>query len=205
MLTMHDVHRTFGAHVVLAGVELTIAAGEICVIGGGNGAGKSTLLDVAVGALPASRGDVRVDGARIEDGRARRRIGYAPAHATLPEQLAVHEWIDVVAALRGVSSIAVDDAAARWGLARITDSRLGALSLGQRRRLALAIATMGAPSVLVLDEPTVGLDVEGVAYLVGVLEAHRANGGAALIASHESSFVEAIGATRRQLVAGRIS
>lgn len=202
---MHDVHRTFGAHVVLDGIELAVAAGETCVISGGNGTGKSTLLDVAVGALPATRGDVHIGGLSIDDGRARRGVGYAPAHAALPEQLAVHEWIDVVAALRGVSPRQVDDATTRWGLAAITDARLAALSLGQRRRLALATATMGAPPLLVLDEPTVGLDVEGVAFLVRTLEAHRAAGGAALVASHEAAFVDAIHATRRALVAGRIA
>ncbi|MEO7092101.1 MAG: ABC transporter ATP-binding protein [Polyangiales bacterium] len=201
---MHDVHRSFGAHQVLRGVDLTIASGEICALVGENGAGKSTLLDIAVGALPPTRGAITLAGHSIDDARGRRDIGYAPAHAPLPEQLAVHEWLDLLAALRDVSAAQVDAASDRWGLGSLLDSRLSALSLGQRRRLALAVATMGTPTFLVLDEPTVGLDEAGIALLVATLAAHRDDGGAALVASHEPSFVTTISTTRRQLVAGRI-
>jgi ABC-type multidrug transport system ATPase subunit len=202
---MHDVHRSFGAHRVLDGVDLEVHDSEICVVTGENGAGKSTLLDVATFALSATRGRIAIDGAPIEEPRARRRVGYAPAHAPLPESLAIHEWMDLVAAMRAVRAAEVDVAAERWGLAAITDARLSTLSLGQRRRLALAVATMGAPSLLVLDEPTVGLDAAGVDQLVAYIETHRASGGSALIASHDEPFASATRATMRKLVRGRLA
>lgn len=205
MLRVHDVHRSFGDQVVLAGIELAVDAGATCALVGGNGAGKSTLLDVVVGALSPQRGRVTIDDVPIGEPRARRRLGYSPAHAIPPEQLATFEWLDLLASLRSVAPRDVDQAVARWGLAAMTDARIAALSLGQRRRLSLAGATMGAPMLLVLDEPTVGLDVDGVTLLVAELRAHRERGGAALVASHDEAFLVACGAERRTLTKGRIS
>ncbi len=205
MLNIADVHRRFGPEVVLAGVSLTVHAGEVVVVRGANGAGKSTLFEIAAGVLDADAGTVRVGGHPIADPRARRSIGYAPAAAALPESLFVHEWIDLACALRGVGDEEdVDATMARFGLQATSDARLSALSLGQRRRLSLALASIGRPSLLLLDEPTVGLDALGVDDLVEWLARHRRVGGAILLASHDEALVETLEARVCTLAAGRI-
>ncbi|MBL8714766.1 MAG: ATP-binding cassette domain-containing protein [Myxococcales bacterium] len=205
MLNIADVHRRFGADVVLAGVCLDVGAGEVAVVRGANGAGKSTLFEIVAGVLDADAGSVRVDGRPNTDPRARRSIGYAPAAATLPESLFVHEWVDLACALRGVDGAEdVDATMTRFGLEATVDARLSSLSLGQRRRLLLALASLGHPSLLLLDEPTVGLDAAGVADVIAWLDRHRRAGGAILLASHDDDFASALGAIRCTLAAGRI-
>jgi len=203
VLTIAEVHKSFGRQRVLDGVTIDLARGETCLLRGGNGAGKSTLCEVVAGVLDADAGTVTVDGRSIREGSARAAIGYAPAHASLPEHLFVHEWLDLLAALRGATAPEVDAATARWGLSTCTDSRLAALSLGQRRRLALAAAELAKPTWLLLDEPTVGLDAEGRALLVQWVRAHVENGGGALVASHEESLAHELDARIVSLERGR--
>lgn len=205
MLTIADVHKSFGKHRVLDGASLSVERGEICVLRGSNGAGKSTLCEVIAGVLDADSGSVLVDGQPIRRPAARAAIGYAPANATLPEHLFLYEWIDLVGALRSATSAEIDAAIATWGLSSCTDSRLSALSLGQRRRLALAAAELGSPRWILLDEPTVGIDPAGQALLVERVSAHVARGGGALVASHEPDLDRALGARVIHLDGGRIS
>lgn len=189
MLKMRDVVRRRGRRRVLDGLNLDVARGAVCVLRGENGSGKTTLLDVASGVLPADSGTASIDGVDVGDRRARASLGYAPAAASVPEQLAVHEWLDLVAALRGVSTAEVDAAASVWRVDRWLGARIGTLSLGERRRLVLASAELGDPALLLLDEPTVGLDAEGQALLVERLHARAAAGNAALVASHDAELV----------------
>jgi ABC-type multidrug transport system ATPase subunit len=201
-----DVARSFGDEVVLAGVDLTVARGEVALVVGENGAGKSTLLDIVAGVLAPTRGAIRVQGRPVHEARARRSIGHAPAAPVLPEGLFLHEWLDLAAGLRGVRSAPpIDAAVRRFGLVEASGTRLAALSLGQRRRTALAIASLGAPALLLLDEPTVGLDDDGLAVLHRWLEEHLARGGAILLASHEAALGRRLGARTHRLAAGRLS
>lgn len=205
MLNIVDVHRRFGSDVILAGVSLDVGAGEVVAVRGANGAGKSTLFEIVAGVLDADAGSVRVGGRPNTDPRARRAMGYAPASATLPESLFVHEWVDLACALRGVDGAEdVDATMTRFGLEPIVDARLSALSLGQRRRLLLALASLGRPSLLLLDEPTVGLDAAGVTDVVAWLDRHRREGGAILLATHDDEFIASLGAVVRTLRSGRI-
>jgi ABC-type multidrug transport system ATPase subunit len=180
VLTISDVHKSFGGHAVLRGVSLALAAGETCVLRGGNGSGKSTLCEIVAGVIDPDRGEVRVQ---------RAYLGYAPSAAVLPDTMFLHDWIDLVASLEGAPAADVDRAVERFGLSSCTDARLSALSLGQRKRLSLACADLGAPQLLLLDEPTVGLDQEGRDLLVEWVRAHVTRGGAALIATHEDALI----------------
>lgn len=205
-LELSDVAKAFGGQPVLASVSLSLEPGEIVWLRGENGAGKSTLLDVTAGVLEPDRGSILVRGIARSDRRAAlAHVGYAPSNAALPDALAIHELLDLVAALRGgVSAREVDGIAARWALDGITSERVSVLSLGQRRRLVLALSELGGPSVRLLDEPTVGLDAEGRALLVERLRAHAKQGGAVLVASHEDALADALGARTLSLRAGRI-
>jgi ABC-type multidrug transport system ATPase subunit len=207
-LSIEAVTKSFAGTRVLDGVDLTLRRGEICVLRGSNGAGKSTLLDIVSGVLEADAGAVQVFGVARTTWRRRAlvHVGYAPSNASLPESLAVHELLDLVAALRGgVGTAEVDALSATWGIDAFVDARLAVLSLGQRRRLVLALGELGRPPLRILDEPTVGLDDQGQELLFARLRAHAAAGGAVLVASHEEPLAMQLGATERTLRAGRMS
>ncbi|MGZ3451457.1 MAG: ABC transporter ATP-binding protein [Polyangiales bacterium] len=191
MLTIADVHKSFAGHPVVRGLSLTVGARETWILRGKNGSGKSTLCEMIAGVIDPDRGRIEV---------ARAYLGYAPSSAVLPDTMFLHDWIDLVASLKGASALAVDAAIAHWELETCTDSRLSALSLGQRKRLALACAELGEPRLLVLDEPTVGLDDDGRALLVTWIRAHVEGGGAALIATHDDSLIGPLGARTVDLV-----
>lgn len=194
VLKIHELVRRLGGRPILCGVDLEVSAGELCVVQGANGSGKSTLLDLTAGVLPADRGQIWIGGYPIQNRRARALLGYAPAAATWPEHLAVHEWMDLVAALRTLPRAATDEMAAVWNIDRCMGSPLRSLSLGERRRLVIATAEFGSPELLLLDEPTVGLDGAGQSLLVDRLQARAVAGKSTLLATHDSAFIAALGA-----------
>ena len=196
LLRVEGVRKHRGGRKIVGRLDLTLAAGERVVLVGENGTGKSTVIALVVGLLAPERGTVILGGVRLDRDRrnALRQVGYAPDLATLPERLRVDEWLALVASLRECD---LPDAASLEPLriAEIARSPLGTLSLGQRRRVALATALVGSPPLLVLDEPTIGLDVEVVPSLVRMLVRHAEAGGGVLCATHDTGFAERL-ATR---------
>jgi ABC-type multidrug transport system ATPase subunit len=157
-LETDDLTKVFEGGFGLHGVSLKIPAGQIVALGGPNGSGKSTLLRCIAGLL-SHGGTVRIDG-RTLDGApsSRTSIGFLPQSVAMPEQATVGEVLDLFSDLRGAGrdTIGLPD-----GFVRPDDDRIGVLSGGQRHRVALAIALLGAPSLLLLDEPVANLDEEG--------------------------------------------
>ena len=139
-------------------LSLRVPTGAIVALGGPNGSGKSTLLKCLAGLLRYD-GVVRIDGREMDrDPASRRRVGYLPQSVGMPEHATIGEMIDLFAELRGVSrsSVPLPD-----GFVREDGCRIGILSGGQRHRVALAIAMLGDPTLLLLDEPIANLDEEG--------------------------------------------
>ena len=143
---------------------------------GENGSGKSTLLYIVAAVLEPDAGTVCVHAS----------LGFAPEKPDIPEHLSVGEWLDIIASLKGLSRVA--DLA--FGVDDLIEKRVSALSFGQRQRVSLASAWLGDPELLVLDEPTNGLDAVTQAELT-----RRLTGTSALIATHDPHFAAAI-ATR---------
>lgn len=140
------------------GVSFDVAPGQIVAVGGPNGSGKSTLLKCLAG-LVRSEGTIRIDGVVVDGSpRSRERIGYLPQMAAMPEHATVGEMLDLFAELRGADRASVP---LPEGFVRPDDVRMGVLSGGQRHRVALAIALLGDPTLLLLDEPVANLDEEG--------------------------------------------
>jgi len=170
-----------GDHVILDGIDLAIAPGEIVTIIGPNGSGKSTLVRALIGLEPATSGQVvRADGLRI---------GYVPqrlkVEAGLP--MTVRRFLSLP---DRVSDAAASGALARTGVAGLEQRQLARLSGGQFQRVLLARALLSAPQILILDEPTQGLDQPGISAFYRLLaELRRETGVAVLLVSHDLHVV----------------
>lgn len=206
-LAVRDISKRFGGREVLRSLSLTCEPGENVAVVGPNGAGKSTLLGVVAGILEPEAGSVTLDGEPLVPGRggqsARAKLGYVPEGADPPFHLLTCELLALCAALKRAEPPPAE-LLERLGVSPLLEQPIGSLSLGQRRRACLAAALVGSPSLLVLDEPTNGLDPGGVEMLASVLLDHRARGGIALISTHDLGFADAASARRVRLEGGKI-
>jgi ABC-type multidrug transport system ATPase subunit len=201
ILVVDDLAVKRSGRLVLDGVSVTAAPGDVLGVVGANGAGKSTMLAVIAGVLGRARGLVTIDGHRAGTVGAQRLVGYVPEAANPPGHLTGDEVVELVAAIKGAT---LDDATAgALAFDELRAQRIDRMSLGQRRRTCLAAALVGSPRVLVLDEPSNGLDAGGEHVLRELLAARAAAGAAVVIASHDAPLLDALGARRLRLDAGR--
>ena len=174
--------------VALADIELALAPGESLGVVGPNGSGKSTLLRVLAGIERATSGTVLVFGTDIAERAARRRIGYLPDGFPFPAELGPLAVLELLGSLQGLPRAERRRAAlellGRVGLDAEARTPLARFSLGMKRRFALAQALLHRPDLVLLDEPTAGVDVEGHGVLEELLREAHARGAALLIASH---------------------
>ena len=205
------VGRRYGPTTVLDGLDLDLTPGVTGLLGP-NGAGKTTLLRILSTVLAPTSGGCRILGLDPADPdqrtEIRRRLGYLPQESGYPRGFTAFRYVDYVAALkewteRESRHHEVRRALALVGLSDLAGKRMRALSGGQRRRAALAQALLGHPELLVLDEPTTGLDPEQRASLRGVLSAagHRST---VLLATHQTDDVAALCERVIVLDAGRV-
>jgi ABC-2 type transport system ATP-binding protein len=203
LATAANVTRRYGDELALAGVDLRIAPGELIGLLGPNGAGKSTLVNLLVGLRHPSSGTVTLLGGDPRDPVNRRQIGLTPQETGLPPTLKVGECVDFVAA-HFPNPLPKDEVLSRFGLDKLAKRQTGGLSGGQKRRLAVALAFVGRPKLVFLDEPTTGLDVEVRHVLWDAIRTLHADGGAVLLTSHYLEEVEALATRVVVLGAGRV-
>jgi ABC-type multidrug transport system ATPase subunit len=160
VLELRGIRKAYGKRRALDDVTLTVAAGEAVLLVGRNGAGKTTLLRIATGFLDADAGSIAVDGIDLTRDRsaAQAKLGYLPEHAPAPAELTVRAHLMTRARLKGVAADSVDKAMAAAAVTSEADRRIGTLSKGFRQRVGLADALLGEPPLLILDEPTSGMD-----------------------------------------------
>jgi ABC-2 type transport system ATP-binding protein len=154
-----DIRKQYGPVEAVAGIDLTVAAGEIIAVLGPNGAGKTTTIEILLGLRRPSAGQVRVFGQRPDAPQVRGRVGAMLQDADAPESLTVAELIGLVGRYYPYA-LSVGEVLSRSGLTSRGGARVGELSGGQRQRLSFALAIVGDPDLLFLDEPTVALDVQ---------------------------------------------
>lgn len=195
MITVEGVTKRYGDVVAVEDLSFEVSRGEVVGFLGPNGAGKSTTMKMITGTLQPDSGTVRFDGAPISDDLigAKRRVGYLPEANPLYEELLVSDYLDYVAELRGLSPeetrSGVSDAVDETDIASVFYRPIGECSKGYRQRIGLAAAILHRPEILILDEPTEGLDpnqrVE-IRRLVGTLGRERT----VLLSTHVMQEVE---------------
>ncbi len=186
-----DVHKRLGRVEALRGVDMDVREGELLALLGPNGAGKTTLVSLLVGLRAPDRGEVRLNGRDPRDPAARRVLGVTPQGTGFPPSLRVREVVELVRA-HYPDPLATRDVLERFGLGELAQRNVHALSGGQARRLAVALAFTGRPRLAVLDEPTTGLDVESRRELWREIERFKQGGGTVLLTTHYLEEAEAL-------------
>ena len=187
----------------LDGVDLRLEPGEVLALLGPNGAGKSTLVGLLLGLRRPDAGMVRLHGRdpRVPAGRA--AVGAVLQEAAFPATLRVRELIRLVAA-HYPAPMAVRELLERFELAALARAQVGGLSVGQRRRLAVALAFVGRPRTVFLDEPTAGLDVEARRHVWEVIRSHASTGGSVFLTTHQFDEADALADRVAVIDQGRI-
>ncbi len=193
MLRIHALTKRYGNFVAVDSVNLAVEAGEIVGLLGPNGAGKTTILECLLGLRTPDRGDLTIAGASTasDTRRMRQLVGAQIQPAALQDKITVHEALVFFGAFHPAPA-APHELLARFGLAHRARARFDTLSLGERQRLAVALAFVGRPQVLVLDEPTTGMDPLGRRELHRILAAFRDEGGTVLLSTHDLAEAEAL-------------
>lgn len=201
------ITKCFGDVVALDGVDLDVTQGQIHGLVGPNGAGKTTLLGLLLGLAAADGGRLEILGTPVEraltapDGVA----GFVDAPGLYPS-LTARQNLTALAALRGLGTgpAGIDDVLGEVGLTDVADDKARGFSLGMRQRLGLAAAMLTRPRLLVLDEPSNGLDPSGKRHVHGVLGRLAADGTAVVLSSHRMDDLEALCSEVTILATGRV-
>jgi heme ABC exporter ATP-binding subunit CcmA len=194
-----------GRFPALAGVDLDVAPGEVLLLSGANGAGKTTLLRLIAGLVPLHRGEAEVLGHDLtRDRRSHRRALSMLGHDTFCyDDLSARENLRFAARAAGREDGDADSALERLGLAGQADVVHRRLSMGQRRRLAVAVALSRDPRLLLLDEPHAGLDADGRQFLDDVVRAAPSEARTVLLASHELEHARTLATREVVITAGQ--
>ena len=186
MIQVTDLHKHFGHKQAVAGISFSVNKGEVLGFLGPNGAGKSTTMRIITGYLHATSGDILINGVNIDDSpeEAKRRIGYLPESAPLYSDMPVSSFLKFCAEMRGLRGAAIRDAIERvvglCFLENVYHQSIDTLSKGYRHRTCLAQSLIHDPEILILDEPTVGIDI-GTKLALHDLVRHLAEEGKAIL------------------------
>jgi len=187
VIVARGVRKHYGAIHAVDGVDLDVRSGELFGLIGHNGAGKSTMFKMMLGLIPATAGEIRIDGAVVGGGNfraVRRSVGYLPENVVLYDNLTGLETLQFFARLKAAPQADCAPALERVGLAHAAKRRVREYSKGMRQRLGFAQALLGKPRILFLDEPTTGLDPEAIRGFYAILRQLKSEGVTMVITSH---------------------
>ncbi|WP_347173531.1 ABC transporter ATP-binding protein [Polaribacter uvawellassae] len=192
MVIIENLHKKFGKNQVLSGVDLAISEGGIFAVLGPNGSGKTTLIKAVLGMVIPNKGNITVLGENIKkNSEYRHKIDYLPQIANFPSNLRVKELIKMIKDLRKPTN--EDQRLIElFRLESFLDKKLGQLSGGTKQKVNLVLTFMFDSPLIILDEPTTGLDPISLIRLKDLIKAEKAKGKTILITSHIMSFVEEI-------------
>jgi ABC-2 type transport system ATP-binding protein len=186
-----DVEKRFGATRALEGASFSVAEGELVALLGPNGAGKSTALRLLLGLLRPDAGRIELFGGDPRRPEARACVGVTPQESLFPATLRVRELLQLVRA-HFAAPVPYDVLLDRFGLAELAARQVGGLSGGERRRVGVALAFAGNPRLVVLDEPTTGLDLAARNAVWTAIAGHAAAGGTLLLTTHQLDEADAL-------------
>ena len=205
VVSARGVTKRFGPLEVLCGVDLELRAGRVTALVGPNAAGKSTLVKLILGLVRRDAGGLEIDGTDVgHDPSLRGAIGYMPQSARFPDNLTGREVVRMLRELRGHRMLEDDELFGSFGLAASLDKPVRTLSGGTRQKLSAGVAFMFRPRLLILDEPTAGLDPVASGILKDKIRRAREEGCAILISSHILSDLEELADDVVLLLEGRV-
>jgi len=192
MIKINNLHKKFGKLIVLNGLDLQIDSGGIFAILGPNGSGKTTLIKSVLGMVIPNSGDIKIDDKSVlKQWNYRNRINYLPQIANFPSNLTVNELIAMVKNLRPKEAHD-KDLIELFGLESFLDKKLGNLSGGTKQKVNIVLTFMFDSDLIILDEPTTGLDPISLIHLKEIIQKEREKGKTILITTHIMSFVEEV-------------
>ncbi len=204
MVSIQDLHKKFSKNQVLSGLNLEIGEGGIFAVLGPNGSGKTTLIKCLLGMVIPNKGQISVLGRNVKNSSAyRHKIDYLPQIANFPSNLKVKELIRMIKDLRGNTTLdqgLID----LFKLKPFLDKKLGNLSGGTKQKVNLVLTFMFDSPLIILDEPTTGLDPISLIRLKDLIQKEKAKGKTILITSHIMSFVEEVSDEIVFLLEGKI-
>ncbi|MBJ6366704.1 ABC transporter ATP-binding protein [Snuella sedimenti] len=204
MVTIQNLHKKFNKNVVLSGVNLDINAGGIFAVLGPNGSGKTTLIKSILGMVIPNEGNINVLGNNIKNNsNYRSQIDYLPQIANFPSNLKVKELIKMIKDLRG-NHTKESDLIKLFKLDPFLDKKLGNLSGGTKQKVNIVLTFMFDSPLIILDEPTTGLDPISLIRLKELIQKEKDKGKTILITSHIMSFVEEVSDEIVFLLEGKI-
>ncbi len=198
MIEFENVTRKYGRKVAVANLNLAVPAGELFAFLGPNGAGKTTTIRMLVGLLRPNSGKIRVCGhdTVTETRQATRFLGYVPDESQLYDKLSGREFLRFVAEMRGLAreetEESIDRESRQFGLGEFLDDLIESYSHGMKQRLVFGSALLHDPPVLVVDEPTVGLDPKSVRLVKDLMRTRVRSGRTVFMSTHTLSIAEEI-------------
>ncbi len=205
MIDMQGLRKSFGSLQVLNDLTLTIPAGQATGIVGPNGSGKTTLIKHLLGLVKPDAGTIEVNGTRLNGSyEYRRDIGYMPQMARYPENMKVRELIDFIIRIRGEEPVFEEELIELFELEKEMDKKLRTLSGGTRQKAGALLALMFDPRILILDEPTAGLDPKSSYRFKQWMKREKERGKTILLTTHIMSEIEELADHLVLLVDGKV-
>ncbi len=205
MIRTAGLRKRYGALEVLKGVDVELEPGAVTAVAGPNGSGKTTLMKIALGLVRPDAGTVYFDGQALDGGCGyRERIGYMPQAARFPENLRGKEVLRLLKDLRGAGAAVDEELIETFGLAAELEKPVRALSGGNRQKLSAVAAFLFRPELVIMDEPTAGLDPTASSTLKDKILREQARGCSFILTSHVMSELEELSDAVVFLLNGRI-
>lgn len=193
MITIENLRKSYGKLQVLKDVSVSFSAGKVVSVIGPNGAGKTTLSKCILGMVLPDSGDIKIEGESILKKYAyRSQVGYMPQMGKYPENMKIRQVIEMIRDIRKDVKEVDEELIGLYGLEEMYDKRMGALSGGTKQKVSAALAFMFNPQILILDEPTAGLDPISAEILKCKILKEKKRGKLILITSHVMSEIEEV-------------
>jgi Cu-processing system ATP-binding protein len=193
MITIENLSKTYGKLTVLKDLTVRFGGGRVVSVIGPNGSGKTTMSKCILGMVLPDSGDIKMDGESVLKKYAyRSQIGYMPQIGKYPENMKIRQVIDMIRDIRKDAKTIDEELIGLYGLKDIYEKRMGSLSGGTKQKVSAALAFMFDPQVLILDEPTAGLDPISAEILKCKILKEKKKGKLILITSHIMSEVEEV-------------